>query len=155
MELITIDIPTKEVLEENLKKANKLLKEIDKLYEKLNNCKDDEEYEIYENKITESTNQLDNLYFMYLIVDKLNEIFPDTKKDYQYDVKYIYINSNTDQLMKEYDEKLLRLTKPDYSEDFYKKEIGWLYLFSGFTLKEVIEDNKVAFNQEKILRKRD
>lgn len=124
----------KELLDDNLLIAKKLIDEINLLWKA---C-DDNELDC--DDVSENVKLLEdkgmNALSMYLMVIELDKIHKRTENQ-MYDVTKIRISKEAEDEYKEYDKKLLSIMNPDWTELKIDKEIGMLYLFSGF----VVDDN--------------
>ena len=144
---------TNEELKNALKEVEKSRIEIDSLWEKCDN------EEIDCDEVAELTSELEDKAFnnlsMYLIVKELDKEHKRNSNQ-QYDVTKIKISKDDDERYRKNDLELIRILKPDWTESKISKEIGMLYLFSGFAVDESLaigefklEENFIMTNKEK------
>lgn len=154
----TITIP-KSHFEKVLTKAEKLNTEINIQEEYLWNNEDNEEisnkaWDKLHTKVEKLKEKRNYTYSMYSLVVLIDKAIPNRRsaklggKDQQIDVTKIFISENTYDLMKEHDRKLLHIIYKDlYSDQKIEKELSMLHLFSGFSISEDAEDNKIYINE--------
>lgn len=138
-------------IKKNLLKGKEIRKEIENLYNEYYDDKmSDKEAIKLENKIAKLETKFQDLYSSNLVVVLLDEVFYDREDNYQYDVRHIFINEELYNSFKKYDKELLKMEKVDYKEEWYDKEIGMFYLFSGFTVKKEVPTEEIWYDEDKI-----
>ncbi len=132
-----------------LKFSNKTF--FDKKYEKIKILVNNFEIQLKNEKDEQKQYQLiekfdkkkNNYFSMYLIVPWLDKKIK-RKKEQQYDVTKIYISTNLEQTMKEYDRKIMNLFFPYMSKEKQKKEIAWLHFGFGFAIDDTLYSNLIC-----------
>jgi phosphoketolase len=137
--LTKIEIPGKDFFDNNFNNVKLLKDDIDKKWilvekEEL----DFDEVSYLEDQLKEE--YLNNLS-VYSLVSILDSHIP-RKENQQFDVSKIYVSMKTYEIMKESDKKILSYIWSElYTPKKIDKEVGMLHLFSGFAVKDGLEDN--------------
>lgn len=151
--LLTIDFPDDSFFEDNLNKAKELKKWIKKQW-KLCDKKEIDCEDIID-IIEEREKEYSNYISIYSLISLLDSKIERTENQ-QFDVTKIYVSENTYNKMKEHDLKLLLLKYKDiYKKSKIESQLGMLHLFSGFSVKEGLEDDRIYILQDVLREKRD
>jgi len=144
-------ISTKQ-LEEAQEKAKLMKEEIDSLWRDCdNNILDCDEASDMVDVLRDGS--IKNLS-MYLAVKNLDEEYNRKNESEQYDVTKIKISEEDEDKYKEYDKKLLSILNPEWTEEHISKEIGMLYLMSGFAVDKNLKAGEFRL-EEGFIRKRE
>lgn len=77
----------------------------------------------------------------------------DIPKGFLVKVTDLWISEKTQNLLNEYDKKVILLMDPDLREEEVSNQISWNNLFSGLAVSKELEDYKVFVREDYLIQK--
>ena len=145
-----IPVPTLDELQRNIQTAEDVMSNVDKLWSQIDarTLNDDEEEQAY-NEIDASKDICADLFSMNILANKFKDYL--SRGDKQYNVSKIHINAKTDAVLKEYDRRIISIFNSDWSEEKISREVGMLYLFSGFRVSDDSPEEYICFDDDVLI----